>query len=145
MTGPIEVGFAVSPADLLRADRRYALRTGAIYVGLLLLGDGARRLAVLGPSDGLTSWLVGGWTWYLGWALLIVGGLLGWAMRSAWGRWLVVARFWLPLTGRLPWRTFTFLDDACRRGVLRRVGSVYQFRHARLQDRLAASTPRADR
>jgi hypothetical protein len=30
-----------------------------------------------------------------------------------------------------------FLNDAHERGVLRTVGPVYQFRHARLQDRLA--------
>jgi hypothetical protein len=32
-----------------------------------------------------------------------------------------------------------FLDDARERNVLRTVGPVYQFRHARLQDRLAAA------
>jgi hypothetical protein len=31
-----------------------------------------------------------------------------------------------------------FLEDARSRNVLRTVGPVYQFRHARLQDRLAA-------
>jgi hypothetical protein len=30
-----------------------------------------------------------------------------------------------------------FLDDARERGVLRTVGPLYQFRHSRLQDRLA--------
>jgi hypothetical protein len=30
-----------------------------------------------------------------------------------------------------------FLEDALRRDVLRTIGPVYQFRHARLQDRLA--------
>jgi hypothetical protein len=30
-----------------------------------------------------------------------------------------------------------FLEDARKRDVLRTVGPVYQFRHARLQDRLA--------
>jgi hypothetical protein len=30
-----------------------------------------------------------------------------------------------------------FLDDARERNVLRTVGPAYQFRHARLQDRLA--------
>jgi uncharacterized membrane protein YfcA len=35
----------------------------------------------------------------------------------------------------------TFLDDARRRGVLRAVGPVYQFRHARLQDHLARREP----
>ena len=34
-----------------------------------------------------------------------------------------------------------FLEDARSRGVLRTVGPVYQFRHARLQDRLAAREP----
>jgi hypothetical protein len=113
------------------------LSTAFLYVLLLLAGDGARRIAVMGTDDGLRSWLVGPWTWYVAWCLLIAGGLIGWVMLSAWGRWLLLVRFWLPLTGRLPWRTFEFLDDACRRGVLRRAGGVYQFRHARLQDRLA--------
>lgn len=36
-----------------------------------------------------------------------------------------------------PIRFMRFLDDARERGVLRTVGPVYQFRHARLQDRLA--------
>jgi hypothetical protein len=57
---------------------------------------------------------------------------------TAWGQWLAVARIWLPLHGRLPWALIAFLDDACRRGVLRRAGAVYQFRHARLQDQLTA-------
>jgi hypothetical protein len=33
-----------------------------------------------------------------------------------------------------------FLDDARERNVLRTVGPAYQFRHARLQDRLAEVT-----
>ncbi|MFT7841434.1 hypothetical protein Q5530_35315 [Saccharothrix sp. BKS2] len=38
---------------------------------------------------------------------------------------------------KLPWRLMSFLEDAYRLGLLRRVGDVYQFRHAELQDRLA--------
>ncbi|MFC7339903.1 NACHT domain-containing protein [Saccharopolyspora griseoalba] len=56
---------------------------------------------------------------------------------SAWGSWLLFARLWLPLTGRLPWRPKRFLEDAYERGVLRRTGSVYQLRHVRLRDHLA--------
>ncbi|MBK0865469.1 NACHT domain-containing protein [Saccharopolyspora sp. HNM0986] len=56
---------------------------------------------------------------------------------SAWGRWLLFARLWLPLTGRLPWRPKRFLEDANVLGVLRTAGAVYQFRHARLRDHLA--------
>ena len=36
-----------------------------------------------------------------------------------------------------PVRLMRFLEDAHERGVLRTAGPVYQFRHARLQDRLA--------
>ncbi|MGW1681288.1 NACHT domain-containing protein [Saccharopolyspora sp. NPDC002376] len=56
---------------------------------------------------------------------------------SVWGSWLLFVRLWLPLTGRLPWRPKRFLEDAHDRGVLRRTGAVYQFRHARLRDHLA--------
>jgi hypothetical protein len=44
----------------------------------------------------------------------------------------------LSLTGQLPWRLMSFLEDAHRLGLLRQVGPTYQFRHADLQDRLAA-------
>jgi hypothetical protein len=38
---------------------------------------------------------------------------------------------------RVPRQLMRFLDDAHRTGLLRQVGPVYQFRHAKLQDRLA--------
>ncbi|MDI6104684.1 NACHT domain-containing protein [Actinoplanes sp. NEAU-A12] len=50
----------------------------------------------------------------------------------------------LAVRGRLPWRLTSFLADAHRRGVLRRPGAVYQFRHVLLQDRLAGSVRRDD-
>ncbi|GAB3981170.1 NACHT domain-containing protein [Plantactinospora veratri] len=58
-------------------------------------------------------------------------------VRSAWGQRMLFARALLALTGRLPWRSVTFLEDAHRRRILRQVGTVYQFRHARLRDHLA--------
>jgi len=39
----------------------------------------------------------------------------------------------------LPLQLLRFLDDAHQRGVLRRTGPVYQFRHAILQRTLASS------
>jgi hypothetical protein len=48
------------------------------------------------------------------------------------------ARLWLAARRRLPWRLAAFLEEAQRIGVLRRLGATYQFRHASLQDRLAA-------
>jgi len=46
-------------------------------------------------------------------------------------------RIWLICGRLLPWRMMAFLADAHQRGVLRRVGAVYQFRHISLQQRLA--------
>jgi hypothetical protein len=57
---------------------------------------------------------------------------------TAWGRWLI-ARTVLAAHGRLPWRLLGFLEDAHRRGLLRRRGSLYEFRHARLQEVLCQS------
>ncbi|WP_103349548.1 BTAD domain-containing putative transcriptional regulator [Amycolatopsis sp. CA-128772] len=70
------------------------------------------------------------------------GGGIGPAVlvTRAWGNYFV-HHVWLAATGRLPWRLMHFLDDAHRRGVLRQAGGVYQFRHARVQERLAASGP----
>ncbi|QRP50298.1 BTAD domain-containing putative transcriptional regulator [Amycolatopsis sp. FDAARGOS 1241] len=61
-------------------------------------------------------------------------------VTRAWGNYFV-HHFWLAATGRLPWRLMHFLDDAHRRGVLRQAGDVYQFRHARVQERLAEVNP----
>ncbi|QUQ72031.1 hypothetical protein [Kutzneria sp. CA-103260] len=57
-------------------------------------------------------------------------------LSRAWGV-FQLHRSWLALRNRLPWRLTGFLVDAHRRGVLRQAGGVYQFRHARLQERLA--------
>ena len=80
------------------------------------------------------------------WGGLVVGlslgllvGLVGGPSGSSCGRFIVV-RGWLALRGRLPWRLLEFLDDAHRLGVLRQAGAVYQFRHALLQDHLAATS-----
>lgn len=59
-------------------------------------------------------------------------------LSRAWGAFAGI-RLWLAARGRLPLRLMRFLEDAHRRGVLRQVGAVYQFRHARLQDRLSAT------
>lgn len=58
------------------------------------------------------------------------------AGKTAWPRYFL-ARSLLAIEGDLPWSLMQFLDDAHGRGVLRQVGSVYQFRHVGLQRRLA--------
>ncbi|MEV4096124.1 BTAD domain-containing putative transcriptional regulator [Streptosporangium saharense] len=70
-------------------------------------------------------------------ALFGLAGGLTVGLARAWGSFAVV-RLWLAARGHIPLHLMRFLDDAHRRGVLRQVGAVYQFRHARLEDRLAA-------
>jgi hypothetical protein len=50
----------------------------------------------------------------------------------------VGARTLLYIDRVMPWRVMNFLADAHDRGVLRRVGSVYQFRHVRIKESLAS-------
>jgi hypothetical protein len=54
---------------------------------------------------------------------------------ATWTAALASAQLWR--RGETPARLLRFLDDARRRQILRIVGPVYQFRDARLQDRLA--------
>lgn len=49
----------------------------------------------------------------------------------------------LAIRWHTPPRLMLFLEDARQRNVLRIIGPVYQFRHARLQDRLAGQADRA--
>ncbi|GAA2135821.1 helix-turn-helix domain-containing protein [Glycomyces algeriensis] len=141
---PLDLASVQSPAGLIRSSRR------TVVVQALLFAP-ALALVVPGTVWALVELLqllpprFGEWHWspaegmVLG--LYAAGfGSLGYVLGlSAWGQWAVFGRFWLPLTGRLPWAVPEFLDDAYRLGVLRRSGVVYQFRHARLQDHLAAS------
>jgi hypothetical protein len=97
---------------------------------------------VIGIADWIVSWLlgelIGGLTELLISGLVIgaVVGLLCGSLMTSWGS-FTVARCRLAMRRRLPWRFMRFLADAHQRGALRQVGAVYQFRHARLRQRLA--------
>jgi hypothetical protein len=87
-------------------------------------------------AGGLVVWLVAGLVFGL-----VVGLVIGLVREPAWIAFVVISR-WLAFRGKLPWNIMGFLDDAHRLGLLRTCGSVYQFRHAELQDHLAkAGTP----
>jgi hypothetical protein len=74
--------------------------------------------------------------------LLVFGLVFGLVFPRTWTASLAFAQ--LAMRWHTPVRLLRFLDDACERDVLRTVGPVYQFRHARLQDRLAQqATPKA--
>ncbi len=56
-----------------------------------------------------------------------------------------ISHAWLAVLGRVPWRLMDFLDDGHELGIFRQVGSVYQFRHARLQDHLVLTSMPSER
>jgi transcriptional regulator with XRE-family HTH domain len=132
LEAPIDIRTAVSPADLLNTNRANVVFQSSVLGVVCAAGFGIFAGFLHGPRYGLVNGLSYG---------LVLGFGVWLAMTlslTAWGQWLALARIWLPLHGRLPWALIAFLDDACRRGVLRRAGAVYQFRHARLQDQLTA-------
>jgi hypothetical protein len=114
---PVELDREVSPAKVLRLDRNARLAIGL-----------------------LTSLIIGIPFWFgISHALGIGGGLavgIAYVSSGPYGR-FSQARIWLFYQRRLPLQLMTFLADAHDRKVLRQVGSVYQFRHPRLQERLA--------
>ncbi|MFE6281112.1 NACHT domain-containing protein [Streptomyces sp. NPDC057877] len=121
----------VHPAATVRADRLFTLVSCcaaplfmAMPCGLLLLLQGKTQAAEfvglllgVGPTGLVLALAARAWPYY------------------------TAARLLLATRGLLPWRLQAFLDDAHRLGVLRQVGPVYQFRHARLQERLAHRAP----
>ncbi|MFC5832553.1 NACHT domain-containing protein [Nonomuraea insulae] len=122
-----DTAAAPSPLSSLRADRHAAF--GRALLGLLfmwpllLLAEALGRLGMIDNGRDLVILL-----------LVPLGPLV--ILLAAWGR-LLAARLWLCGLGRLPWRLMTFLTEAHKRGVLRQAGAAYEFRHIRLQERLA--------
>ncbi|MFI1201791.1 NACHT domain-containing protein [Streptomyces sp. NPDC020883] len=70
-------------------------------------------------------------------ALLVV-------LTRAWPRFLLL-RLFLAARGKLPWRLMRFLADVRDRQLLRQSAGSYQFRHIRLQERLAGRSLAQDR
>ncbi|MGW4874631.1 NACHT domain-containing protein [Streptomyces chartreusis] len=144
---PADALSSPSPQSVLRSDGLVsAIRLVVETLGSGLLAGLATGRYGFSLDVGLTWALaagVGG-----GLALGLAGRLAGkfqtGLVGSAWS-WFLLTRVWLALQGKLPWRLLRFLDDAHRRGVLRQAGAVYQFRHARLQDYLAAQASSARR
>jgi hypothetical protein len=122
------------PLESWRRDRTYGLAFGsafglafALVVGLagaLAVGRGAVLGAVL-----VIALAVG----------LVIGLMTFLFYPEAWPT--SVACLQLKIAHGTPLRMIKFLEDARARNVLRTVGPRYQFRHARLQDRLAGTAP----
>ncbi|WP_171165545.1 NACHT domain-containing protein [Streptomyces sp. I05A-00742] len=122
---PLDV-TAADPAGSLARDRRTALRTMLLWT--LAAGSVAGLVAdrVAGPVAAFV-------------AAPVVGTVMGLAIgfgQTAWGL-FTAARGFLRVRKGLPRDLMAFLADAHgERGVLRRTGAVYQFRHLSLQRHL---------
>jgi hypothetical protein len=130
-----------SPVMSWRADRSYALVVGlavAVVVGLAVglaagIGAGLAEGLMAGLGVGIGVGLVAGPALGLAAGLVVVL-----ANSQVWPSSVALAQ--LAMRWHTPLRLMKFLDDARERNVLRTIGSVYQFRHARLQDRLAGAS-----
>jgi hypothetical protein len=136
---PTQTGQANTPMTSWRADRAlnilrittFALATGLAF-GLM---NGLGYAPTFGPMAGLISGLLGMLV-----GILTFGPTIGlWPGAHHASLAYLVATHRLARADRLPRRLMPFLDDAHRLGLLHAVGPVYQFRHAELQDHLAAT------
>ncbi|MFI7234838.1 helix-turn-helix domain-containing protein [Streptomyces cyaneofuscatus] len=138
LEAPVDVMTAATPVSLLSANRATAVRQFLILAPALSVTIAVGGYLIVQLLRGV----MGPLHWEMEDSVLFgaacgLGGAASYVLTfTAWGQWLVLARIWLPLAGRLPWDPAAFLDDAYRRGVLRQTGAVYQFRHARLQHHL---------
>jgi hypothetical protein len=126
---------AATPQSVLVRDRATFL-VSSLGVGAVVgLSTGLAMGFSPDPADGSPNGVRIGLG--VGIANCIAVGLGFGFARASWGS-FVLARFWLAMSRRLPWRLMAFLADAhTNRGALRQVGAAYQFRHVDLQKHLA--------
>ncbi len=120
LTTPIDVVGAIRPIESLRLDRWadavVTMSRRAIFAGVVLLFSGPQLALAYAVLAGVCTLIA-----------LVLGGC------SIASRSYTDACLWLGLTRRMPWRPMRFLLDAERRGVFVEIGSIYRFRHGRVQ------------
>jgi hypothetical protein len=122
---------AVEPLTPTASWGEYRVAALATWLALGLISGGFT--AIFGGLFGVTTYFSTVTTLFgLG---LLSGFMLGLIYPETWSTSLAFTQ--LAARWRTPIQLMRFLDDARERNVLRTVGPVYQFRHARLQDRLA--------
>ncbi len=144
-TVPVDLGGCVDGRALLANDRR-TLGTCvlmAAVLGTLVIGTQGWCATVWGSTGvwGTAPAENQQWVYAVGLVPSLLTGLAIGIRQSAWTRY-AVARCYLAVRAKVPFDLMAFLGDAHEhRGVLRRVGAVYQFRHIELQHRLADTEP----
>jgi hypothetical protein len=116
---------SITPLTAWQSDQQYSRVSGLVNGVTFGLLAGLLSLAEIGPWPGLVNGLTG-------FALGLLAGIWNSAIWSTSLTFVQLARRW-----NTPIRIMRLLEDAHHRSVLRTIGPVYQFRHARLQDRLA--------
>ncbi|MEU6376276.1 NACHT domain-containing protein [Streptomyces sp. NPDC046909] len=142
---PVDLAGPADAVTLLRNDRRTLATCTFTAAALGAAMFGAQdwimiTVARLWFPDALFTDAYG-WLYLAGLIPALVMGLATGVRQTAWSRY-AVARWHLVLRAGLPRDLMAFLADAHEnRGVLRRVGAVYQFRHIELQHHLAGRHP----
>ncbi|WP_157751834.1 hypothetical protein [Actinoplanes derwentensis] len=132
---PLPAARTAAPGDVFTEDRERAIVFGIALGGIFGILSGLVAGVVVGLLSGFAFGLVFGSI-----AALVVGSVAGFvfglgpAVELAW-----MERF-LALRG-VTVRFMPLLQTALEKQVLRQAGAVYQFRHAALQDLLAATEP----
>jgi hypothetical protein len=122
----VDVKTVATSAEVLQTDRHNALYMLTLFGLTVWLAVSFASWQVLSHMHSIA----------LGFGSGLMDGLGFCLGFTAWGHWVVLTRGWLAIRRRIPFHIVTFLEDAHQRGVLREAGAVYQFRHARLQERL---------
>jgi hypothetical protein len=124
----VTIRIPVGPRESWRRDGQFGTLVGLVVA----LSSGV----VIGIPNALTNGIGSGFS--LGVAAGLSGWLAGWANSTlVWPTTLTAIRLWRD--GATPLRIVRFFEDGRERGVLRAVGPIYEFRHARLQKRLAST------
>lgn len=134
LKGSMSAAIPATPLASWRQNRTHARYVGVAFgvsIGLAVAFTVGPRTAL---GHGLFVGVVSGAL--VGLAAGLGAGLaVSLAVSETWLTTLAFLQLWS--RGVMPYRGMRFLNDAHQRGVLRTVGPVYQFRHARLQDQLA--------
>ncbi|MEU6540139.1 NACHT domain-containing protein [Streptomyces sp. NPDC047000] len=136
-----DLAVRVGPGTLVVQDRRIFLQIMLLYV----LGFGAWGVWAFGLKS--SFWVIpalgigGGLA--LGLAAGLARGFYVGFRETAWAQ-FAVTKACLAMRDHAPWSLMAFLQDAHDRGILRQVGTVYQFRHIGLQRYLAEQSSSDD-
>jgi hypothetical protein len=150
LTGRVDVTAPASVRAVFRADWVAAVAGSVVMAVAVGAGVAAAGFTAAALASGVDGFAIRGLptsdeiaTQIAAMVRAAVGAVgvefgLWWVLTSAAGRFWV-AWAWLAVRRDIPARFMSFLADAHARGVLRQIGTTYEFRHADLQHHLAGS------